>query len=101
MKRPLGRGTALLTAVAAASALGLSACGSSEDPTADPAAAADDAEQQCADLADAAADAPDSGADTFVFAASADPYTLNPFHASDGDTLPAPPPAFEGRVAGG
>ncbi|HZG97123.1 MAG TPA: ABC transporter substrate-binding protein [Nocardioidaceae bacterium] len=100
MKMPLRRSTTLLTAVAAASALGLSACGSSEDPTtADSGAAASEAETQCKELADSAADAPDSGADTFVFAASADPVTLNPFHASDGETFRISRQIFEGLVA--
>jgi peptide/nickel transport system substrate-binding protein len=86
-------------AIAAVSALGLAACGSSEAPGGDePAEATSEAEAQCQDLAEAAEDAPESGADTFVFAASSDPATLNPFHASDGETFRIARQIFEGLV---
>jgi len=80
-------------------ALSLAACGSTEPTgTSNPEEAASDAVSQCEELVDAAADAPESGADTFVFAASSDPATLNPFHASDGETFRVARQIFEGLV---
>ena len=96
--RHLRRG-ALLGVAGTLTALGLSACGSSEAPeAADPSEAVNEAEGQCQDLVEAAEDAPDSGADSFVFAASADPTTLNPFFASDGETFRVARQIFEGLV---
>lgn len=95
------RRTRTLTALVGATvvAIGLSACGSSEAPDApEPAEALNEAESQCQDLVSAAEEAPDSGADTFVFAASADPTTLNPFFASDGETFRVARQMFEGLV---
>jgi peptide/nickel transport system substrate-binding protein len=99
MRMPLRRRGTLATAAAAVAALGLSACGSSEPPpSTNSGQVASEAEQQCQDLADKVADAPDSGADTFVFAGSADPVTMNPFHASDGETFRISRQIFEGLV---
>ncbi len=90
------RRTLAITAVGALSTL--AACGSSEPTPTDPAEAGSDAVSQCEELEAAAADAPASGADTFVFAASSDPATLNPFHASDGETFRVMRQIFEGLV---
>ena len=96
--RQLRRG-AVLSAVSALSIMGLAACGSSEDPPgSDPEAAASEAETQCQELFEAAGDAPASGADSFVFAASSDPATLNPFFASDGETFRVARQMYEGLV---
>ncbi len=93
------RGGALLGVVGVVAALGLSACGSSEAPESqDSGEASNEAEAQCQDLADAAADAPDSGSDTFIFAASADPTSLNPFFVSDGESFRVARQMFEGLV---
>ena len=95
--RPVRRGV-LITMATALSALGLAACGSDAPDATDPAEASSDAEAQCQELAAAVDEAPESGADTFVFAASADPATLNPFHASDGETFRIARQMFEGLV---
>jgi peptide/nickel transport system substrate-binding protein len=80
-------------------AVGLVACGSSDPPPeADPEEANNEAEAQCQDLVTEADEGPDSGADTFVFAGSADPATLNPFFASDGETFRVARQMFEGLV---
>jgi len=96
--RHIRRG-ALVALAGTLSAMGLAACGSSEPPGGtDGDQAESDAVAQCEDLAATAADAPESGADTFVFAASSDPATLNPFHASDGETFRVARQMFEGLV---
>ncbi len=93
------RRTALVTAVGTLAALALTACGSDAPPeSADAGEASNEAEAQCQELVDAAEDAPDSGSDTFIFAASADPTTLNPFFASDGETFRVARQMFEGLV---
>ena len=93
------RRPALLAVAGTLAALGLSACGSSEAPEeADSGEASNEAEAQCQELLDAQADAPDSGADTFIFAASSDPATLNPFFASDGESFRPARQMFEGLV---
>ncbi|MEJ7688942.1 MAG: ABC transporter substrate-binding protein [Nocardioidaceae bacterium] len=92
------RRTVVLGTVGLASAVTLAACGSDAPPQKSPGQAASDAQKQCEDLNAAAADAPASGADTFVFAASSDPATLNPFFASDGETFRVARQIFEGLV---
>ena len=99
MRRRHLRRSVAITMVSALSALGLAACGSSEPQTStEPDQSASDAVTQCEDLNAAVADAPASGADEFVFAASSDPATLNPFHASDGETFRVARQMFEGLV---
>ncbi|MEJ7705894.1 MAG: ABC transporter substrate-binding protein [Nocardioidaceae bacterium] len=96
--RQLRKG-AVLSAVSALSVMGLAACGSDAPPAdSNPDAAATEAQSQCEDLFAASGDAPDSGSDTFVFAASSDPATLNPFFASDGETFRVARQIFEGLV---
>ncbi len=92
------RRTVVIGTVGVISAVVLAACGSDAPPETSPDQAASDAEQQCQELHSAAEDAPDSGADTFVFAASSDPATLNPFFASDGETFRVARQIFEGLV---
>ncbi|MGI8614671.1 MAG: ABC transporter substrate-binding protein [Nocardioidaceae bacterium] len=96
--RHLHRGV-FLTVVGSLAAIGVAACGSSAPPTStDAGQSSSEAEQQCKDLAAKAPDAPASGNDTFVFGASADPGTLNPFFASDGETFRVARQMFEGLV---
>jgi peptide/nickel transport system substrate-binding protein len=90
----------VVAAVASLSAVGLVACGSDEPPPETSGEeAASLAEEQCQELLTAMEDAPASGADTFVFAASADPFTLNPFYASDGETFRVMRQIYEGLTA--
>ncbi|MFY0405388.1 ABC transporter substrate-binding protein [Solicola sp. PLA-1-18] len=89
------RRSVMLAVAGALSAATLVACGGGSSDSAAPDGA--DAEAQCKELADA--DSGDAGEDTFVFAASSDPTTLNPFHASDGETFRVSRQIFEGLVS--
>ncbi len=91
------RRTVLMGVAGVMSAAGLAACGSDAPAKTNPEAASE-AQKQCEDLNAAAADAPATGSDTFVFAASSDPATLNPFFASDGETFRVARQMFEGLV---
>ncbi len=94
--RELRRGVAMST-FGVLGAIALAACGS-DAPSGDTGEVASEAQKQCEELHAASADAPDSGGDTFVFAASSDPATLNPFFASDGETFRVARQMFEGLV---
>ncbi|MGI8985923.1 MAG: ABC transporter substrate-binding protein [Nocardioidaceae bacterium] len=95
------RRSVLFPAVASVAVLGLVACGSSEPP---PEADGDveeqstEAEGECQEYVEAAAEAPEGGDDTFIFAGSADPATMNPYFASDGETFRVARQMFEGLV---
>jgi peptide/nickel transport system substrate-binding protein len=95
------RKTATSLAAAAALALAVAGCGSSSPPkSASASAKGNEAEKQCSDLAasQAKVTASDAGKDTFVFAASADPTSLNPFYDSDGESFRVTRQIYEGLV---
>lgn len=98
--RHLRRGV-LFPAVASVAVLGLVACGSSEPPPeadGDVEEQSSAAEAECQEFVEAAADAPEAGEDTFIFAGSADPASMNPYFASDGETFRIARQMFEGLV---
>jgi peptide/nickel transport system substrate-binding protein len=90
----------LFSVVGSITAVGLVACGSSDPPpeAGNVEEASSEAEKQCLELVTEAEEGPDSGADTFVFAASSDPASMNPYFASDGETFRVARQMFEGLV---
>ncbi|WP_218852309.1 ABC transporter substrate-binding protein [Spelaeicoccus albus] len=89
--------TSILASVLAVSLVGLAGCGSSEPPK-NTAPNAHDVTAKCQKLEKKAQEKTGKGENTFVFAASTDPTSLNPFHTNDSDSFRIAHQIFEGLV---